>query len=191
MTKDVKYLALDGAHNALDYLFQSLVFLAQVEQNLFYLKWFVISFHSAVYGFMLLVLQAKDHSLIYEVLPGHLGGKKKQNGFDPLEGKLISFTAAYKYLKNSTKMNGKPFPATNQQSICITELNNKLRSQMVHFKPMVWASESWYPARVCQPLLDLLRFCIKDDGVHLDKSEKNSALAYLESIDKLLIKHAE
>lgn len=191
MAKKDKYLILDEAHNALDYLVQSLVFLAQVEQNLFYLKWFIISFHSAVYSFMLLVLQAKDHSLIYEVLPGHLGGKKKQSGFDPLEGKLISFTTAYKYLKNSTKMNDKPFLATNQHDNCITELNNKLRNQMVHFKPMVWASESWYPARVCQPLLGLLRFCIKDTGVRLDKSEKESALAYLESIDRLLIKHAE
>ena len=191
MTKKDKYLILDETHNALDYLVQSLVFLAQVEQNLFYLKWFVISFHGAVYSFMLLVLQARDNSLIYEVLPGHLGGKKKQNGFDPLDGKLISFTDAYKYLKNSTKMSDKPFPTTSQHSSCITELNNKLRSQMVHFKPMVWASESWYPARVCQPLLDLLRFCIKDDGIRLDKSEKDSALAYLESIDKLLTKHAE
>lgn len=185
-----KYLILDENHNALDYLIQSLVFLAQVEQNLFYLKWFIISFHSAVYAFMLLVLQGKNQQLIYEISPDHLSGNKKKKEFDPFDGKLISFLTAYKYLKSLDKMMGQSFTSTNEHDRCMKELNNKLRSQMIHFKPMVWASESWYPARVCQPLLDILRFCIKDDRVRLNQSEKNSAFAYLESIDKLLIKHA-
>lgn len=190
MTNKGKYLILDENHNALDYLIQSLVFLAQVEQNLFYLKWFVISFHGAVYAFMLLVLQARDQQLIYEILPNHLASNKKKKEFDPFDGKLISFLTAYKYLKSSQKAEVKPFLAANRHDKCMKELNNKLRSQMIHFKPMVWASESWYPARVCQPLLDILKFCIKDDRVHLDRSEKDAALAYLESIDKLLSKHA-
>lgn len=185
MTKKDKYLILDEDHNALDYLIQSLVFLAQVEQNLFYLKWFVISFHSTVYSFMLLVLQARNYSLIYETPPSHLGGKKEQKGFDPLDGKLITFTTAYKYLKDPKKIEDKPLLATSQHDSCITELN-KLRNQMIHFKPMIWASEPWYQSMVCQPLLDILRFCIKDDGIRLDESEKDSALAYLESIGKLL-----
>lgn len=180
---------LDESHNAMDYLIQSLVFLSQVEQNLFYLKWFIISFHSALYAFMLLVLQARDQQLIYEIPPGHLGGNKKKKEFDLFDGKLISFLTAYRYLKNSQKVGGKPFSAANEHNRCMKELSNKLRNQMVHFKPMVWASESWYPARVCQPLLDILGFCVKDGRIHLEQSEKDTALAYLDSIDRLLAKH--
>ncbi len=86
-------------------------------------------------------------------------------------------------------MAGQPFVSSNKHNRCMRELNNKLRSQMIHFKPMVWASESWYPARVCQPLLNILKFCIRDKHIHLEQTEKDTALAYLDGIDRLLAKH--
>lgn len=190
MKKDT-YLVLDEEHNALDYLIQSLVFLSQIEQNLFHLKWFVVAFHGAVYSFMLLAIQGRNQEHIYEVLPDHLSGKEKKKEFDPFDRKLISFLDAYKYLKNSEKMSSSPFIATDNHDQCIKELNNKLRNQMIHFKPMLWGSEPWYPAVVCQPLLNLLRFCIKDEHVHLNNSEKELSIAYLESINLLLAKHAQ
>lgn len=189
MVKKSKYLILDESHNAMDYLIQSLVFLSQVEQNLFYLKWFIISFHGAIYGFILLVLKSKDQQQIYEIPPEYSRGKSRKKEFDPFEGKLISFLVAYKYLKDSQKMAGQPFVASREHDQCMKELNNKLRGQLIHFKPMLWASESWYPARVCQPLLDILRFCVKYDRIHLEQSEKDTALAYLDSIERLLAKH--
>lgn len=189
--KKNKYLVLNEEHNALDYLIQALVFLSQVEQNLFYLKWFAVAFHGALYAFMLLVIQGRNQDHIYEILPNYVSNKDKEKEFDPFDGKLISFLNAYKYIKNSTKMSGMPFATTENHDQCIKELNNKLRSQMVHFKPMLWGAEAWYPAVVCQPLLDLLRFCIKDEKVHLGNSEKKLALAYIESLDKLLANHVE
>lgn len=139
---------------------------------------------------MLLVLQGQNYQLIYEILPQHLSTSKMNREFDHFDGKLISFGDAYKYLKNSKKMAGHGFTETKTHNRCITELNKKLRSQLIHFKPMVLAYEPWYPARVCKPLLDILNFCIKDDHIQLDQSEKDMAFAYLESIDRLLIKHA-
>ena len=87
-------------------------------------------------------------------------------------------------------MAGCPFVASNDHSACMKELNNKLRNQLIHFTPMTWASEPWYPASVCQPLLDILKFCIEFKGIKLTASEKDTAFAYIDSIKRLLIKHA-
>lgn len=157
-----KYLVLDERKNAMDYLVQSLVFLTQVEQNRFYLKWFVVAFHGAIHSFMLLVLQGVKHEQIYKKLPTHLQSKKtkKKKGFDPFDDELISFSVAYKYLKSPNNMAGQPFVSSGNQDECMKELNYKLRNQFIHFRPMVSAYEPWYPAEVCFPLLDILRFCI-------------------------------
>lgn len=188
------YLVLSEKRNALDNLIQSLVFLAHVEQNRFYLKWFIIAFHSAIYSFILLALQSIDTQQIYKftVSSKQLGGKRKRTDkkkFDPFEDKLIDFHLAFKRLKRSQDMGGHPFMASKEQNECMKELNDKLRNQMIHFKPMAWGSEPWYPARVCLPLLDILRFCIELNSVRLEQSEKDTALAYIKSIEKLIDKH--
>lgn len=190
MEKD-KYLVLDEERNALDYLIQALVFLSQVEQNLFYLKWFIVAFHGALYAFMLLAIQSRNRDHVYEILPNYTSKKDKNKEFDPFDGKLISFDSAYKYIKDSAKMSEMPFVTIKDHDQCIEELNKKLRNQMIHFKPMYWGTEPWYPAVVCQPLLDLLRFCVKDEKIHLDSSEKELALTYIESLDKLLANYVK
>lgn len=188
-----KYLVLDEERNAMDYLIQSLIFLTQVEQNRFYLKWFVVAFHGALYSFMLLVLQKVKQEQIYKKLPSfyqHDKTKKKKE-FDPFDGKLLDFLVAYKYLKNPENMAGQPFVPSSNQDRCMGELNSKLRNQFVHFRPMVSAYEPWYPAEVCLPLLEILKFCIQPERVRLSQPQKNTGLAYIDSIDRLLVKHAE
>lgn len=184
------YLILDEQRNAMDSIIQSLTFLSQVEQNRFYLKWFILAFHGAIYAFMLLALQKIDPEQIYRAPPKHTSKKtSKAKSFDPFDRKLIDFLVAYRYLKNSKRMGGNSFSASKLHNEAMKELNNKLRNQMIHFKPMVWASEPWYPANVCKPLLVLLEFCIRD--TKLSEEQKKTAFAYIESIKTLLTRHSD
>ncbi len=88
-------------------------------------------------------------------------------------------------------MNGNPYLASDLQDECMKELNDKLRNQMIHFKPMLWGSEPWYPASVCEPLLDVLRFCIQFNHLRLSQSERDTAIAYINSLKALLNRHTD
>lgn len=187
-----KYLLLNEERNAMDYLTQSLTFLSMVEQNRFYLKWFIIAFHGALYSFMLLVLQGVSHDQIYEVKPKYAQGKIKEgDGLDLFDGLLVNFLKAYRFLKNSKRTDNKPYVQTGIQKKCMEVLNFKLRNQMVHFKPMVSAYEPWYPAEVCFPLLDVLRFCIRFDKNRLSQPERYIATANIDAIEILLTKYKD
>ena len=170
----------------MDYLVQSLVFLSQVEQNLYYWKWFVIAYHGAIYSFMLLVLQKVGVKYIYSKQPIRI---TQRSSSDPFDGHLIGFLGMYRNLKNNNALGINAFVATDTHDISMEELNNKLRNQFLHFLPMTWGSEAWYPARVCYPLLDVLRFCLKSEGVDLDQTQKEIASTYIDSLDRLLTKH--
>lgn len=182
-----KYLILDERRNAVDYLTQSLVFLSLVEQNRFYLKWFVIAFHGAIYSMMLLVLQSIDSKLIYKSQPSY----KKGEDFTPFDGELLSFLSAYRKLKDTKAMEGRPLEVVKVHDDCMNELHKKLRNQFIHFLPMAWSAESWYPAEVCLPLLDILRFCIQFEKIGLIQTQKETAIAQIDSIKLLLTEHAK
>lgn len=191
--KDIdKYLLLDEERNAMDFLMQSLTFLSQVEQNRYYLKWFIIAFHGAVHAFILLTLQGVDSQQIYEPDRKQKEIKKRvsKGKYGITDNNLLRFVPAYNLLKKSKNMAGRPFIALKTHDMAIGELNNKLRNQFIHFRPMVWAAEPWYPARVCQPLIDVLVFCVKSENVKLGEQEKQIALTYLDSIKVLLDRHA-
>ena len=188
-------LVLSEERNALDYLTQALVFLAQAEQNPFNLKWFVISFHGALYSFMLLALQSVDQKQIYKELPAHLRDDYKQHEdlvmeLNLFEGKLHDFGVTYKFLKNPGKTSNRPYVSVGDQDTHIEELN-KIRNQLIHFKPMMFGSQSWYFAEVCSPLLEVLRFCVNFEKINLDGEEKQTAVEYLNSIERLLIMHKQ
>jgi hypothetical protein len=182
------YLTIDEKDNAMDYLIQSLVFLSQIEQNKMFIKWFIIAFHGSLHSFMLLVLQSVGYDQIYEKLPGYLS---KDKDFDPFDGKLKGFTATYNCLKNSEIVRNNELKASEEIDDCIKELNDKLRNQFMHFKPMFWASEPWYPASVCLPLLSILRYCINFEKVGFSEDECKTANAYVDSLGILLSKHSE
>lgn len=173
-----KYLILDEERNAIDYLNKATDFLEKIKIDLVYLKWFTIAFHGAVYSFILLVLQEIHSDQIYQ---------DKKTRSHPLERHLISFKAAYELLKTNKSMMNDPYCPTGDQNICIEEINDQIRNQMVHFRPTVWASEPWYFARACYPLLDLLKFCI--EKYKFKDSGKEVALKNLEKIEKILAKH--
>jgi hypothetical protein len=192
MTGDIhKYLLLDEERNAMDFLTQSLTFLSMVEQNRFYLKWFIISFHGTLYSFMLLVLQGVNHDQIYRVKPKYFENTSKKDDLDLFEGRLIDFMRSYGDIKIAEKTDNHPYVETGIQRKCMEELNFKLRNQMIHFKPMVSAYEPWYPAEVCSPLLEVLMFCISFHRVHLSVSQKSTAIACIKAIDTLLTKYKE
>lgn len=186
-----KYLLLDEERNAMDFLTQSLTFLSMVEQNKFYLKWFIIAFHGALYSFMLLVLQGVKQDQIYRVNPKYIKKISGKDNLDLFDGKLIDFLSAYEYIKMPEKTNSCPYVETSIQRKCVKELNSKLRNQMVHFKHMLSAYEAWYPAEVCSPLLEILSYCINFEKVHLSESQKNTAIANIKAVDSLLTKHKE
>lgn len=170
-----KYLILDEESNASDYLSRSVEFLNQIDNDRLYLKWFTIAFHGAVYHFMLLKLHKKNSEQIF---------KDKKINKHSLDREIISFGRAYSFLKNDPNDAYKP---SGNQDACVTELNNALRNQMLHFRPTVWAAEPWYFAEVCCPLADLLRFCI--DGCQFRKVEETSLLKNLVTIENTLKKH--
>lgn len=175
-----KYLILDEETNAVDYLVRSYEFLDQIEQNRTFIKWFIIAFHGALYSFMILALLKINSVQIF---------KDKKNNKHPIERDLLSFLQIYSLLKNKDNMGINPFISTDQHDVCMKELNNKLRNLMMHFRPMVWASEPWYPARACYPLLDILKFCINQ--VQFRHSNKAILLTYIDDIQKLLDKYKE
>ncbi len=198
MKKD-NYLNIDEKDNGIDYLIQSLVFLSQIEQNKIFIKWFIIAFHGALYSFMILVLQGINQDLIYEKLPkyrtnnkGQLDNKSKiKITFDPLDGKLLKFLDAFSKIKDNTIMgNYASFSPTKNIDLCMQELNSKLRNQFMHFVPVFWASEPWYPASVCLPLLSLFNYCISFEKNGLDSNERKVAKAYVGSIKTLLEKYS-
>ncbi len=188
MSKQDSYLILDEYRNTMDYLIQSLTFLSQVEQNNYYWKWFVIAFHASIHSFMLLVLQKADPDLIYkhEKVSKQKAG---QDGFNQFEKQLRNFMDTYSLIKDSKHMKALAYIADELQDEAMKELNNKLRNQFIHFKPMHWAAEAWYPAHVCYPLLSILRFCLTIEGIGLNQSDIEIASSYIDSIDGLLIKH--
>lgn len=193
MNKLNNYLVLDEEKNMMDFLIQSLTFLSQVEQNMFFWKWFIISFHSTLYSLMILTLKDIDNNKIYKKLPDYFEKKDNQKNqeFTPFDGELISFLGAFQKLKDGSSTSNKPFKSTKLIDSCMKELNDKLRNQMIHFLPMTWGSESWYPAQVCRPLLRITKYCIRSGRIHLSESEEATVLSHISSINILLGKHSK
>lgn len=194
MDRGNDYLILNENRNAMDFLIQSLTFLSQVEQNLFYWKWFIIAFHSAVYSFILLVIQSIDQDQIYQIPPQHLQqgkGSLSKDDFNPFDGKLISFLSAYKKIRDPKFMKDNHFISSSELDDCMKELNNKLRNQMIHFSPMIWGAQGWYPASVCQPILPILTFCVKSNNLRLSESEHETVSTHISCLNILLAKHSE
>lgn len=173
-----KYLILDEESNAADYLSKSVEFLEKIDKDLKYLKWFTISFHGAVYSFVLLVLQQSNSEQIFT---------DKKTSSHSLYRELISFKKSYAMLKSKTSVKIEPYIPFANQDACINELNDKLRNQMIHFRPTVWASGPWYFAAVCYPLLDVLRFCV--GNYQFKQVEKEKLLTYIEKVGKMLRNH--
>ncbi|MBU0498391.1 MAG: hypothetical protein KKG04_10635 [Candidatus Thermoplasmatota archaeon] len=182
------YFVLDETRNAMDYLAHSLIFISQIEQNKYDIKWFVLAFHGALYSFMLLVLQKVDQKLIYSIQPKY---KTQGDPFDPYDGKLRSFLDSYKHLKDTKIMGDSIFKATENHDFAMQELNHKLRNQFVHFLPMVWGAEPWYPAEVCHQLLELLNYCVDYQPHILEQRQKDLARTYINSLAEILKLHKE
>lgn len=167
-----KYLILDEESNASDYLERSAEFLRKIDTDRKYLKWFTIAFHGAVYHFILLSLHKKNSQVVFE--------DNKINAHS-LDRQLISFERAYSLLKTTSGGSYKPL---KNQDACITELNSRLRNQMIHFRPTLWAAEPWYFAEVCYPLLDVLIFCINE--LQFRRMEKTVLIQDIESMEMIL-----
>jgi len=175
MDEKSNYLVLDEERNAVDYLMRSIEFFERIDENRLYLKWFAIAFHGAIYTFILLVLNKFNSEQIYK------GNKIKTHSLDR---DLISFLSAFALLKKVDFVGKEPFTFTQQHDACMTELNNKIRNQMMHFRPVVWAIEPWYPARACYPLISILKLCTENyQFIH---NEKTTILSSLDKLEELL-----
>ena len=95
----------------------------------------------------------------------------------------------YSLFKIKDNMMGNPFIPTNKQNDCMDKLNDNLRNLMMHFRPMVWMTGLWYPARVCSPLIEILKFCI--DRIRFSHSNKVVLLTCVDRIKQLLEKYRE
>ena len=173
-------MILDEERNAADFLNKSVLFLQKIDKDRVYLKWFTIAFHGAVHSFILLKLQSVSSELIFADNKTHSHS---------LDRNLKSFKKAYLSLKNPNLMKINIYKPEGNQDKCIDELNDRLRNQMIHFRPTLWASEPWYFAEACYPLLSLLKFCIEDN--HLLNNTAVLLFKDIEIIKQILEKHRD
>lgn len=168
------YLVLDETINTVDYLESALHFLKD-QENKMSLKWFIIAFHGAIYGFMLLRLKKVNPEQIFN-----------DNKIDKisLDRNLISFKKAYLFIKNEKNTSHNPFISSNIEDAAMEEINDQIRNQMLHFRPILWAAEPWYFADTCLPLINILNYCITHSN--LTSSQSKKVIECTESINMIL-----
>jgi hypothetical protein len=149
--------------NVVDSFKMARYFLSESDSDL-NLKWFVISFHHAIYVLMLYALVKTSGDGIWVV-----SSRRREDGtidiFDE-KSKLISFMKAFDLIQKSENMsgvfNGKPFKAEGQHETNMMILNNNLRNKLVHYKPISWRIEKSFIYDVCDPILDIAYFLIDE-----------------------------
>jgi len=187
------FLSLDERDHAIDSLNQSLSFLVNVEQNPFNWKWFVIAFHNTLHSFMLLALQKSDLTGIW-----HNEHKMRvDDRFDVFsdKGKLIDFMTAFTWIQDHKRMskyiNSRPFESKNISEItkCMKALNDDLRNQFIHFRPVAWGASPDYISGICYPLVELLEFLSLKEIVPMLPWREEAITEYIFCIKCLLKIH--
>lgn len=188
-----KFLSLDERGHAIDSLVQSLSFLVHAEQNPFNWKWFVIAFHNTLYSFMLLALKNSDLSGIWE----NEDKMKVDDRFDVFsdKGRLINFIQAFEWIQDSKRMkkyeNSVEFKSDNIVEITkrMKTLNNDLRNQFMHFRPVVWGASPDYIAEACYPLIEVLDFLSSRNVISVAPQREHMIKEYVFNIKSLLKIH--
>lgn len=188
-----KSLYLDEREHAVDSLIQSLSFLVQVEQNPFNWKWFIIAFHNTLHSFMLLALKNSDLSGIWK----NEDKMKLNDRFDVYsnKGNLINFTTAFEWIQDNKRMkkyeDSVEFKSDNIVEITkrIKTLNNDLRNQFIHFRPVSWGASPDYFADVCYPLIEVLEFLSSRNVTSFMPQKEFMIKEYVSSIKSLLKIH--
>ena len=119
----------DCEKNALDSLRRALEFMLKAESEPDYWKWFVISLHSALYGFAISAIRGTDADRVKD-----------------RTGKLIKFHEAIKRCRTQewTYQYGKPLTWTKERGKALRAITTTLRNGFEHFRAISWLIEKDY-----------------------------------------------
>lgn len=125
---DKYYVRFDCEKNALDSLRRALEFMVKAESEPDYWKWFVISLHSALYGFAISAIRGTDADRVKD-----------------RTGKLIKFQVAIERCKTQewTHQYGRPLTWTEERRKAIRAITT-LRNGFEHFRAISWSIEKAY-----------------------------------------------
>ncbi len=209
------YFRIDERQNAFDSLQKTAEFLGKVKDDEFYWKWTMIALHNALYGSMVLALQAtnppatvKDEKKSEQIRKR----KKKDPTLEIDDDYLIGFYDAYKRIQQPDPMNqnlGSKFaciiPEWEEYSkkpeyknrisffspdlnTSITHLNNYIRNQFLHYYPVSISYGKGGFVEIIAQIVPLIRFLLLECGnVRIDSDEEGKSIANnLNIIDDLI-----
>ena len=145
----------------------------------FRLKWFIISLHHAIHLLMLLALKGSAHQGIWEADSKRESLRKKNLVIKEKWGmtfidifnkknKLLTFLDAYELIKDSKRMNhyihSQHFRANSNHDESMTLLNNELRNEFIHTRPISFSYGESYILDQISPVLDVALFLLRDSG---------------------------
>lgn len=183
-------LKIDEKTNIIDSFEKAESFLVDRKSELD-LKWFVISFHHAVYCLMLYALTDSACGGVWQKsLVTHEDGTVD---ITSKKNQLLDFMKAFEYIQDVTKMrhcvHSKPFIANSCHKNSMLCLNRTLRNGLVHYRPMSWNISEEYIYKTCKPIVEIVESLVFDNGqCHLlfvfDEENNNKLRKIIDSIKK-------
>lgn len=171
-----EYYRTDLKKEAFDYLDKLDLFLNKKEECGSYWKWIIISFHGALYHFMLMALRNTDGSGIWKEdirnEKGYIDFSREDEMF------LISFMEAFRRIKNKERMGGyvdsKPLISRADIDEAMDGLND-WRNSFIHYKPKGWSIEIEIFKEILRKVLPVLKFIINDCARILIEDEEGKS----------------
>lgn len=175
--KEVEWIRIDEAEEAVSALESVGRFLQDVEWEPLAWRWVIIGLHIAVQGFMVVALRDSAG-----LLPLRDDVAKKwldayRTGKPPPEERLDSFRNLYKKVKRKKTaefLNATPFKPKGSQGRSI-KLMGRLRDQFIHFLPVPWSLEVARLPQMCRDGLDFIEFLSHDYRTLLWHDEEHPA----------------
>jgi hypothetical protein len=141
------------------------------------LKWMVLAAHSAVQGFMALVLYQGNGFLVMRPEDAKAWMQAHDADAPYPETKMDSFLGLYKKIKRADSFLGlagtKPF-VPDAHNAAMRRLNGA-RNGFVHFTSSSWSIERAYVLAFCGETADVVDFCISSTAfpwLHFDDAER-------------------
>ena len=194
----MSYMRIDEKNNIIDSFEKARDFLL-TQKNLLDLKWFVLAFHHGVHNLMLLALVdsaqggiwVEDKKRGLPIMRDLGGGTYIVDTFNE-KNKLLGFMVAFKYIQDYHRMHhfvmSKPFVAQPYHRDSMMHLNDRLRNQFIHYRPLGWSINEQYIYEICKPVIEIANFLVFQSGqCNFDLDEQNKLREIFKSMDDFFI----
>jgi hypothetical protein len=182
-------ISFDENQNTVDFFKKSFAFLKNKEDK-FRFKWFIISFHSAIFCLMLLMIDSENiwkerrGKKIKDHLPKMRADTNTVDIFNK-NNQLITFNEAFALAKDPKFLREiaflKPFPDLPLQQHAMEALND-LRNDLVHFIPQDFGFDHSYIISIVSPIITMVEPSLKEMG---DLLKVDDASRIKDSINKI------